>query len=267
MTRRMQKILVIEDSNIIRMEVKLILEKHGFTVLELNNAEDLLKHIWRYYDVDLLILDITLPGMDGLTALQQLQHDQHFAYIPVIILTGLSDRDTVRRAIAAGAVNYIKKPFAREELLERVQHALGISPLEQNQPPLAIEDVVRLEINRARRAKTKITLLGLYLPPKLRSIDNSPQLFAAKDTIKSLIREIDSVFLTEQRNLLLILPFTGVEGITVVLDKLKSQLPMLKDEGILTVSATYPDDGETVHDLLNVLEKKRSSASNTSLPD
>lgn len=127
MTRRMQKILVIEDSNIIRMEVKLILEKHGFTVLELNNAEDLLKHIWRYYDVDLLILDITLPGMDGLTALQQLQHDQHFAYIPVIILTGLSDRDTVRRAIAAGAVNYIKKPFAREELLERVQHALGIS--------------------------------------------------------------------------------------------------------------------------------------------
>lgn len=81
-----------------------------------------------------------------------------------------------------------------------------------------------------------------------------------------MLREIDSVFLTEQRNLLLLLPFTGGEGVNVILEKLKSRLPILNEESISAVIATYPDDGETVHELLTALENKHNSASNLRLP-
>jgi len=64
------KILIVDDSKVTRRSISILLEKQGFTVLALDNIEDFFTLPDRYSDVSLMLLDIDLPGMDGLTALE-----------------------------------------------------------------------------------------------------------------------------------------------------------------------------------------------------
>lgn len=117
-------VLVIDDSAMVRQQVKLVLGKRDFTVKELANANDFLAETWRYAGIDLILLDITLPGIDGLAALKAIKNIEILADKPVVMLSGLADKNTVMRALLAGAEDYIVKPFAEEELVGRVEKAI-----------------------------------------------------------------------------------------------------------------------------------------------
>ena len=108
------RVLVIDDTRVTRLSIKSILEKLGAEVLELANAEDLFQSSWRYLNLDLIFLDIDLPGMNGMTALIKLKEDPKWTGVPIIMLTSLADPDIVKRAIQAGIVDYIRKPFLAE---------------------------------------------------------------------------------------------------------------------------------------------------------
>lgn len=118
------RVLVIDDTRVTRLSIKSILEKLGAEVLELANAEDLFQSSWRYLNLDLIFLDIDLPGMNGMTALIKLKEDPKWTGVPIIMLTSLADPDIVKRAIQAGIVDYIRKPFLAETLLTRVKNLL-----------------------------------------------------------------------------------------------------------------------------------------------
>ena len=119
------RVLVIDDTRVIRLSIKSILEKLGAEVLELANAEDLFQSSWRYLNLDLIFLDIDLPGMNGMTALIKLKEDPKWTGVPIIMLTSLADPDIVKRAIQAGIVDYIRKPFLAETLLNRITSLLN----------------------------------------------------------------------------------------------------------------------------------------------
>lgn len=258
-----KKVLIIEDSNLVRLEVKRILETYGLTVLELNNAEDFFRFSDRYTDLSLLILDITLPGMDGLTALEKIHSQQKFAYLPVIMLTGRADRDTVCRALQAGAVNYIRKPFGREELVERVEHVLGplvpppVAENERMEP--SFETQIRLEVNRAKRGGNHFSLLQVKVPAEMRSLSRLPDLVSMRNRIKDLLRDIDLVFITKDRDLLVILPLTTAEGAKVVTEKLREQIDPTEKQAVRFATVTFPEDGDNEQDLLAALKQKSSS--------
>ena len=116
-----KKVLVIDDSAFMRVQVKHTLEKDGFTVLELGNVEDYFSDSWHYKDVGLILLDLTLPGMDGLEALEVMNKDQSIEWPPVIILSGSADRNVIQTAFLLGAKDYIVKPFNPMELKIRVK--------------------------------------------------------------------------------------------------------------------------------------------------
>lgn len=120
------KVLIIEDSYIVRLEVRQALEEYGIQVVELNNAEDFFNFSYRYHDLNLLLLDISLPGMDGLSALERIRACDEWLRLPVIMLTGRADKKTVEKAIIAGALDYIRKPFTSEILLEKVAQVLNL---------------------------------------------------------------------------------------------------------------------------------------------
>ena len=119
------RVLVIDDTRVIRLSLKSMLEKIDAEVLELANAEELFQSSWRYLNLDLIFLDIDLPGMNGMTALIKIKEDPKWTGVPIIMLTSLADPDVVKRAIQAGIVDYIRKPFLAETLLNRITSLLN----------------------------------------------------------------------------------------------------------------------------------------------
>ena len=76
--------------------------------------------------VDLVLLDIMMPEIDGIEACARIRKDEHHADVPIIMVTSLSDMDSLGNAFVAGATDYITKPLNRIELLARVRSALKL---------------------------------------------------------------------------------------------------------------------------------------------
>lgn len=252
----LKKVLIVEDSNIVRLEVKRALRHFDVELLELNNAEDIFLFPKRYQKIDLILLDITLPGMDGLTALEKINENREWPYIPVIMLTGRADRRTVQRALKAGAVNYIRKPFSIGELLDRIERVLGPLNLKQtrdNSSELSLEDYLKGEIKRAKRGKYPVSLVEIKIHEELQSFANLVKLQELQKNVTEQLREVDTVFITETRNLMLILPFTDLQGREVVAEKICKLLQKQGCQNSTCTKATFPEDGAEAEVLLNKL--------------
>ena len=126
-----QRILVIDDSRVIRLTLKSIFEKIGAEVLELSNAEELFQDTWRYHNLDLIFLDIDLPGMNGMTALIKIKETPKWNGVPIIMLTSHAAPPLVKQAIHCGIHDYISKPFTAETLFLRVKPLLKL-PVEDS---------------------------------------------------------------------------------------------------------------------------------------
>lgn len=118
-----RNILVVEDTAAVRNIMKLFLSQAGYTVLEAGSAEQARK-ILQGIEVHLILLDVMMPGTDGLAFLKELKRAEKLAAIPVVMCTAQSERQIVVDAIRSGAADYIVKPFNKETLLKKVEHVL-----------------------------------------------------------------------------------------------------------------------------------------------
>lgn len=123
-----KNIAIVDDSGAFCLLVKQVLEiDEQYVVDAYSDADDFLRIASRIQTYDLILLDINLPGTNGLTALGQLQESGLTEQIPVLLLTGDSRKTTVKEGIKLGAKDFISKPIDPEQLLERVQLLLGES--------------------------------------------------------------------------------------------------------------------------------------------
>jgi two-component system, cell cycle response regulator DivK len=123
----MAKILVVEDNAANMRLVVLLLQKVGHTVLCAVDAEAGLT-LARTDQPDLILMDIQLPGMDGLSATALLKKDPATAAIPVIALTALAHKQDHANATAAGCDGYLAKPLSMQGLYSAVDSILGTAP-------------------------------------------------------------------------------------------------------------------------------------------
>jgi CheY-like chemotaxis protein len=126
-------ILVIEDDALNMKLTRSLLNIGGYGCLEASDAEEGLR-LARQHLPDLILMDINLPGMDGLTATRIIKHDPLLLSIPVIALTShvmLGDR---QRAFEAGCEGYISKPIDTRNFLIEIDHVLKghVSPLKHD---------------------------------------------------------------------------------------------------------------------------------------
>jgi DNA-binding response OmpR family regulator len=121
----MGKIFVIEDELHIQRLIKIVLERQGHTVDVVDTGEDGLIKLGETFDYNLILLDILLPGMDGLQVLASLKKSEKCKKIPVVILTALAQENVVLQGIKLGAKDYIRKPFHPTELIERVSKIIA----------------------------------------------------------------------------------------------------------------------------------------------
>jgi len=122
-----QKILICDDDPNIRNIVDFGLAAEGFQVRVAADGDEALELV-RREPPDLVILDVMMPGSDGIEVCRALKEDPRTRQVPVLLLTacaGKADRD---RGLAAGADDYITKPFSPQRLVEKVQSVLGVKP-------------------------------------------------------------------------------------------------------------------------------------------
>lgn len=121
MSDRARRVLIAEDEAIIRMDLREMLEEEDYEVVA--EAADGFEAIEfaRDYDPDLVILDIKMPGMDGIRAAEIITREQ---IAPVLILTAFSQRDLAAEAAQAGAMAYLVKPFQKTDLLPAIAVAM-----------------------------------------------------------------------------------------------------------------------------------------------
>lgn len=113
----MRKCILVVDDDVMNLKrTKLILDKHYDLILAKSGEEALDKLVTE--DIDLVLLDIEMPGMSGIETFKCMKEDK--IEVPVIFLTASGYEDDVVAAISLGAVNYLKKPFLPKDLLERI---------------------------------------------------------------------------------------------------------------------------------------------------
>jgi DNA-binding response OmpR family regulator len=119
----MPAILVAEDDADIAGLVRHYLEKDGFAVAVLDSGRDVVSRM-RAAPADLLVLDLMLPGVDGLTICRALRADPATAAIPIIMLTARASESDRIAGLELGADDYLTKPFSPKELVLRVRALL-----------------------------------------------------------------------------------------------------------------------------------------------
>jgi response regulator NasT len=115
-------VVIAEDEAIIRLDLKETLEEEGYVVVGETGRGDEAVELVKEHEPDIAILDIKMPGLDGLSAAREISGERRAA---VLILTAFSQRDLIEQARDAGALAYLVKPFQRSELIPAVEIAIG----------------------------------------------------------------------------------------------------------------------------------------------
>jgi response regulator NasT len=145
------RVVIAEDEAIIRMDLREMLEEEGFDVIgeasEGHGAVELVRELLP----DLVILDIKMPGMDGIRAAEVITRER---IAPVLILTAFSQRDLAHQAAQAGAMAYLVKPFQKSDLMPAIEVALQryqeVTRLETQVADLADRLEARKLVERAK---------------------------------------------------------------------------------------------------------------------
>lgn len=119
-----KRILLIEDNAVNRRLAQFLLKSKGYEVWEVTNAPEAFESL-KERRPDLILMDIQLPGMDGLSATRQLKADPATRDIPVLAVTSYAMKGDEAKAFEAGCSGYVTKPIDKMVFLEAVAKALG----------------------------------------------------------------------------------------------------------------------------------------------
>ena len=115
------KALVIDDSKAMRSILSRMLQGLGFEVLEASNGREGLQRLQAIGKVDLALVDWNMPEMNGLEFIRTVRAEQSYDGVLLMMVTTETEMENVVRALAAGANEYVMKPFTQEIILEKLQ--------------------------------------------------------------------------------------------------------------------------------------------------
>lgn len=135
-----KKILIVDDEDHIRELLKFNLEKSGYVVYTANDGLEAL-NLAREKQVDLILLDLMLPGMDGFEVCKEIRRDNIISNVPIIMLTAKSEEIDKILGLELGADDYITKPFSIRELSARIKALLRRSNIKYDNEVLRFGNI------------------------------------------------------------------------------------------------------------------------------
>lgn len=167
-----RRVVVAEDESLIRLDIVEILRDNGFEVVGEAGDGETAVALAKEQRPDLVIMDVKMPRLDGISAAEQLSKDN---IAPVVLLTAFSQKELVERASEAGALAYVVKPFTQNDLLPAIEIALAryaqIVALEAEVADLAERFETRKQVDRAKGLLTQ--KMGLSEPEAFRWIQKA----------------------------------------------------------------------------------------------
>jgi two-component system phosphate regulon response regulator PhoB len=145
-----EKILIVDDEEDILELVRYNLSREGYHVTGTLTGEDALRKV-RSDPFDLIVLDLMLPGMDGLAFTKTLKNDSRLRSIPIVMLTAKGEEADIVTGLELGADDYITKPFSPKVMIARVRAAIRRHN-EEPEDEMALVKIHDLEINPGRRS-------------------------------------------------------------------------------------------------------------------
>jgi CheY-like chemotaxis protein len=122
-----KSILIVDDEPVTQLMVTMILQRNNYKVFTAYDGQDAL-NLLNVKDVDLIVTDINMPNMNGMSLLQKLRQDGRYQNLPVILFTAQGQRELKNMAISTGATGFLTKPFSSGKLVDLVSKYLCPSP-------------------------------------------------------------------------------------------------------------------------------------------
>jgi len=183
------KVLVVDDIDFNLDILEQMLGREGFEVLTAGSGNDALNILSRA-EVEIILLDIMMPRMDGFELLTILKENEDYSKIPVIMVTAKTDVDSLVMAFNKGAYDYIKKPYDQIELVTRVKAALALKRAKDSQASQARE--LSSSYRRIQSTLSEVRSFTEAANFALQGLDDEVPLPA--DSNEAVVRELAKVF-------------------------------------------------------------------------
>ena len=118
-------ILIVDDSKTVRNLVAFIMKKEGFKVITAEDGLDGLEKLYSAEKIDLIILDINMPRMDGFTFIKSVREQDAYRDMPIVVLSTEGQEKDIQAGLSIGANMYMVKPAQPEKMLKNVKMLLG----------------------------------------------------------------------------------------------------------------------------------------------
>lgn len=237
---RKSKILVVDDAQAILDAIRDILRGDGYVVETAHTGEEALKVLQRFTP-DLILLDVTMPGIDGYEVCRRISADGGFGFIKIIMVSGRTMLKERLKGYEAGADDYIAKPFKAEELLAKVKVFLRLKSVEDQLQELndSLNEQVRIRTEQLIDAE-KMAAIGRYAAGIVHNLNNplqvimgNAQLLALKHPDNRSIMMLRRAAAQMKRTIATILMTSCQENVEEIADidlneVLKDQLELLK---------------------------------------
>ena len=191
----MNKILLIEDEEAIRIGLKYCLEQEKFVVYESENGSKSLEILKENNNIDLILLDINLPDINGFDLFEQIKKYN----IPTIFLTANDLEVSIVKGLDMGAYDYITKPFKTRELISRINSVIRISK-KSNDNLIKIDNLI-IDLNQAKVLKNNKDVFLTALEYKILLIlATNPNIVFSRDQILANIWDVNEEYVNDKIN-------------------------------------------------------------------
>lgn len=239
------KILTVDDSKTIRMIVKKAFRPYDCQIFEGENGVEGLA-LASKEKPDLIILDITMPVMNGAEMLAKMKEESHLKDIPVIMLTAEAGKDNVMKIVQMGVKDYMVKPFKGEQLIDRVTRLMPLaekkaeeSEAEQGSKYFNLDGDIQMLAVPAKILRPTIVEVETQLKPKLKEMTGGG--------IKKMILDLSNIKETNVSLIKLIITIldschlAGVKVLTVASASLGKELKEFQETGNIPIHFTIDE--------------------------
>ena len=245
-SRHDSKILIVDDIEHNIKILKSILEKSGYVVSVARSGPEALAFL-ETETIDLIIMDIMMPEMDGIETCKEIKSRDDLSEIPVIFITALSETPEKIRAFEAGGVDYIDRPFVREEVLARINVHIRLKDYMAKLKELSVTDeltgafnrrfayqIMERQIKLARRENSSFVVCYLDID-NLKKVNDTcghetgdELIITTVNELNAIIRKSDFVFRMGGDEFLILFPHAKLEESYNLIKRIRNKLKKQK---------------------------------------